>query len=211
MKNRKRQRNGASPAGFTLLEMVTALGIIALAAALVTPVLSALSSGSAVHRAAGQVANFVNERVAVARAGGGPSEIAVTGASTVIAATPEEPRADAAGSGGITSNQVLPSARRSAAASRTPSEENAAATLALDGATVETLYAKALSTGEAKDTIAVSPSGTCDDGLFVVSSGGAKAYVNVRGLSGRARVYDSLPAYLAAYYGVNGNETPRGK
>jgi len=200
-----------SAAGYTLVEMMAVLAILALAAALAVPVFSSMSSTSAARAAAGEIANFVNRRAALARSGGGPSEIVVSGDASIIALVPEEVSASAApGANTVLGHNLLaPAAQGSTKAA--PGEEEAAEVLQLDGVRIEQLYARSASTGEAKDTLAVLSSGACDDALFALSCGGTKVWVSVRGLSGRARVYDAIPPYLAAYFGVPQDETARGK
>jgi len=189
------------------------LAIVALAAAIAVPVFSAMTSASAVHSAAGKVANFVNKRAALARSGGGPCEILAPQASRIAARTPEEASPEAAGEGAktILGQSVLDVRSMTAKASpEAAGDEDFTEVMDLGDVTVDTLYVKASATGEVKDTLSVWPGGACDDALFVLSRGDAKAYVNVRGLTGRARVYDVLPSYLAGFFGVPVDETARG-
>ena len=185
--------------------------IMALGLGLVLPVFSALSANSEMRATAGKLANLINRRIAMARSGGGPTEVALSGDSKVIAVIPEEISASSAGSGAdsVLGHDIL-SASPTNARTTDLSEDNAAEILDLGGIKVEGLYVKTAGTGEDKDTLSVS-AGACDDGLFVLSSGNGKTYVSVRGLAGRARVYDTMPAFLTVYFEVGQNGTTLGK
>jgi prepilin-type N-terminal cleavage/methylation domain-containing protein len=211
--------------GFTLVELVAVMTIMALALALVLPVLSGLSSGNTTRAAAGKLANLLNRRIAMARSGGGPMEFALSGESKVIAVIPEEAGSGTsapASNGIVGDSKTLGSGANSvlghdilspspATAQNTDlSEDNAVEVLDLGDVKIDALYVKTAVTGETKDTLCVTP-GACDEGLFVLSSGSSKACVSVRGLAGRARVYDSVPTYLAEFFEVPQDATTLGK
>jgi len=207
------QANRHSNEGFTLVEMAAALTIIAVVAALVLPVLSGLSSASSAKAAAGKIANLVNHRIAIARSGGGPSTIALAGDSKVVAVIPEElsVAADEAGANNVLGRNLLNDAMAKTNAAASVDEETAVESVDLGGVTIESLYVKAASTGEPKDTLSVLSGGACDDALFVISAGGQRSCVSVRGLAGRARAYDTIPAYLANAFEVTQNAAALGK
>ena len=199
-------------AGFTLIELVAVLAILALTTALALPAVSALSRHSRARSAAGEVANLMNRRLALARAGAGPCEIAVSGASALAVTIPAELDADAAAD---SANTVLGRSQLSSSSAAKPAQPasedpGALETLDLGGVSVEGFYVKALSTGEARHRLAVTSEGTSDDALVVLSEGGVKAYVSVRGLTGRARAHDRLLPFLAEYFEVPDNaQSPR--
>jgi prepilin-type N-terminal cleavage/methylation domain-containing protein len=210
MKAQRTQASRAARSGFTLVEMTAVVMIAALAAALALPVLSALSSKSAARAAAGKVANLVNRRAALARSGGGPSEIVISGDSRLMVVIAEEKNTTAVtGANSVLGHNLL-SSPAPANAKQTLSEEDASEVLDLGDAKIEKLYVKAAATGEDKETLSVMSNGACDEALFVLSCADRDVFVSVRGLSGRARVYDALPAYLATYFEVPRDETARG-
>lgn len=212
MKMPRPRRNSAIRAGFTLVEMIAVLAILAIAAGLAVPMFASMSSSSAVRSGAGKVANLVNRRIALARSGGGPSEITLSGDSKVIVVIPEEMEASSATSG---ANSVLGHDLLKPVATQNTrpevSEDEAIEIADLDGVRVDALYVKAGATGENKDTLAISAGGVCDEALFMLSDGDARACVSVRGLSGRARVYETVPSYLAGYFEVPLDDAARAK
>jgi prepilin-type N-terminal cleavage/methylation domain-containing protein len=207
------QANSASNVGFTLVEMAAAMTIIAVVAALVLPVLSGLSSASSAKAAAGKIANLVNHRIALARSGAGPSTITIAGDSKVVAVIPEELSVAAAASGAnnVLGRNLLKGTMSKTSAVVAVDEESAVESADLGEVTIDALYVKAASTGEPKDALSILSGGACDDALFVLSSGGLKSFVSVRGLTGRACAYDTLPSYLANYFEVPQDAVARGK
>lgn len=193
--------------GFSLLEMLAVLTILALATAISLPVIGALSRSSRAEGAAGDIANLVNRRAAAARAGGGPCEIALAGPSTVAVVVESEAEEEAAAAEGNTVLGRSLLSRAPASAAATEDAGQAVEALGFDGVTLDALHVRDALTGEARESLRVAPDGTCDDALFAVTGGGATTWVSVRGAAGRARVYDRLPPCLAERFEVSGNGT----
>lgn len=208
MRRAHRQRGVREAGGFTLVELALTLVILAVATAIVLPVLSAMSSASTARASAGKLANFLNKRIAASISGGGPCDIILSTPSTVLVVIPALSESEASVAAATVLGRYQLSSSTGTSAATVDTQREPAETLVLEDTTIEGLYVRSAATGEASDVLAIRPGGRCDDALFVLSCSGRTVSVNVRGLAGRARVYDSVPEYLAASFEVS-DETGR--